>query len=166
MIRTATVVVAALLAFASCSNSAAGRVVLDGRPRVPDVEGVATRITTTAITLDRRHSYPVDRKQFRSFSTVTLQLEPMLNREGQYVQLGVRHGQATWMAGIGAVLATQPATALYVGRLRLFQRDRMTFRDGTVLRVAKGVKVPPSLHALRATIDVERHRVSGIDDLG
>lgn len=136
----ATVAVA-LLAVACGGGADEERLVLDGRPRLPDAEGVAVSISHTEIVLDGDRRYAVA-DGFKSFSTYTLALEPMVSREGDYVQLGLDADDAVWMAGIGGVLHTDPPTVLYEGRLDRVEGRRAIFRDGTVLRLAPGVSVP------------------------
>lgn len=131
---------------------------LDGRPRYPDVEGVATAITTRRITIDHRHSYEVSR-DFLSFSTYTLKLEPMLGRVGQYVQLGLSGDRVVWMAGVGAVVQTARPEVIYTGTFLRQQGDRLVFRDGTVLRVAPSLVPPPSGTFVEVAIDAATHRV-------
>src|SRR5688500_1864220 len=77
---------AGALLLAGCAKSDSHRLVLDGRPRVPDVEGVVEQISLEKVTLDGGRSYGV-RKDLQSFSTYDLAAVPMLQRLGQYVQL-------------------------------------------------------------------------------
>ncbi len=114
---------------------------LDGRPRFPDAEGVVASVTREEIVLDGDRRYAVA-EGFKSFSTYTLALEPMLSREGEYVQLGLSDGEAVWMAGIGGVLHTDPPKVLYEGRLVEINDGRAIFRDGTVLRLGGDVGAP------------------------
>jgi hypothetical protein len=132
--------------------------VLDGRPRFPDAEGIATSISHTEIVLDGGRRFGVA-EGFKSFSTYTLALEPMVGREGDYVQLGVDGDDAVWMAGIGGVLHTAPPKVLYEGRLERVESRRAVFRDGTVLRLGPGVSVPPNAAVVVAEIDPSRHLV-------
>jgi hypothetical protein len=139
---------------------------LDGSPRIPTDEGVATALRRDRIELDGRRSYPVD-PAFKSFSTYSGQLEPMVTRQGQYVQLGVRSGRAIWMAGIAAVV-TQPQRAVYyIGRLAAVRdRTRLVFVDGTVLRLGAAVTTPkPAKQRVQVRIDPDRHRVVEIVSL-
>ena len=139
------------------------RVVLDGRPRLPDAEGVVENISFTRITLDGGRSYPVS-KTLQSFSTYDLAAVPMLQRQGQYVQLGLDGHTVTWMAGIGVVVRApgQPPVVFYNGFLLRVEGRRAVFRDGTVLRLADGVTSPATGALVRAEIDPDRHEVRAL----
>lgn len=135
-----------------------GRVVLDGRPRHPDVEGVVEEISTSHVRLRGGRRYKVTRK-LQAFSTTTLEPVPVLRRRGHYVQLGVEGDTAVWLAAFGAVLELNPPVVPYVGFLEAIRGDRAVFRDGTVLRLAPGAaRVEPNRHA-RAEIDPEKKQV-------
>ncbi len=137
--------------------------VLDGSPRVPDVEGVVEEISFERITLDGGRSYGVS-KELRSFSTYDLAAVPMLHRRGQYVQLGLDGGKVAWMAGIGVVVRAPGAAPVvfYNGYLLRVDGDRAIFRDGTVLRLGRGVESPLPSGQLRAEIDPEAHAVRAL----
>src|SRR5688500_15904782 len=77
------VLVAGALMLVGCAEGEDDRLVLDGRPRLPDAEGVVEKISFEQITLDGGRSYEV-RKDLQSFSTYTLEAVPMLHRLGQY----------------------------------------------------------------------------------
>ncbi|MGH8993428.1 MAG: hypothetical protein ACRDZ7_18110 [Acidimicrobiia bacterium] len=136
------------------------RVVLDGSPRFPDVEGVVEKISRERITLDGDRSYKVA-DDLASFSTYDLSATPMLHRKGQYVQLGLDGDTAEWMAGIGVVVRApdKPPVVFYNGYLLHVDEGQAVFRNGTVLRLADGVKSPGDQGLLRAEIDPARHRV-------
>ena len=149
---------------ASCSQGGGDdRLVLDGSPRFPDVEGVVERISVDRITLDGGRSYDVA-TDLASFSTYDLAATPMLHRKGQYVQLGVDGDTAEWMAGIGVVVrAPGKAPVVYFnGSLQTVHDGRAIFRNGTVLKLAKGVKSPIEAGPLRAEIDPARHVVRAL----
>ena len=149
---------------ASCSQGGGDdRLVLDGSPRFPDVEGVVERISVDRITLDGGRSYDVA-SDLASFSTYDLAATPMLHRKGQYVQLGVDGDTAEWMAGIGVVVrAPGKAPVVYFnGSLQTVHDGRAIFRNGTVLTLAKGVKSPIEAGTHRAEIDPSRHVVRAL----
>ncbi|HEV7689100.1 MAG TPA: hypothetical protein VGQ80_21155, partial [Acidimicrobiia bacterium] len=98
--RVYFLLVAGALVLAGCANSSSHRLVLDGRPRYPDVEGVVDQISFEQITLDGGRTYGVQ-KDLQSFSTYDLAAVPMLQRRGQYVQLGLNGKKVAWLAGIG-----------------------------------------------------------------
>ncbi|MGI8792091.1 MAG: hypothetical protein ACR2H3_02755 [Acidimicrobiales bacterium] len=133
---------------------------LDGTPRVPDDEGVVTAISFESITLDDARTYGVS-KNLKAFSTVTLELEPMLVRDGQYVQIGVKKGKMVWMAGIAQVVPTEPPTVYYTGTIDGVKSSErsVVFRDGTVLRLADGYEPPVTEGAVVVKIDPVAHRI-------
>jgi hypothetical protein len=155
--RLHVLTIVVVLLVAGCSEGGGKpSLVLDGSPRVPDVEGVVEQISFDRITLDGGRSYGVS-KELRSFSTYDLAPVPMLHRQGQYVQLGLDSREVVWMAGIGVVVRA-PGVApvvFYNGYLLRVEGDRATFRDGTVLRLGRGVESPVPSGLLRAEIDPE-----------
>ena len=153
---------AGALALGGCSKGDTERLVLDGRPRVPDAEGVVEKISFEQITLDGGRSYGV-RKDLQSFSTYDLAAVPMLQRLGQYVQLGLDGKRVAWMAMIGEVVrAAAPPVVYYNGVLVRLDGDRAVFRDGTVLQLADGVTSPVDHGLVRAELDPALHRVRSI----
>lgn len=151
------------LLIAACSRGGGEELVLDGRPRFPDAEGVVEEISFERIVLDGGRSYRVS-KELRSVSTYDLAPVPMLHRKGQYVQLGLDGDEAAWMAGIGVVVRAPAASPVvfYNGHLLRTERDRAVFRDGTVLRLAGGVESPVAEGLVRAEIDPARHEVRAL----
>jgi hypothetical protein len=153
---------AGTLLLAGCAKSDSHRLVLDGRPRVPDVEGVVEQISLEKVTLDGGRSYGV-RKDLQSFSTYDLAAVPMLQRLGQYVQLGLDGKKVAWMAMIGEVVrGTTPPVVYYNGVLVRLDGDRAIFRDGTVLQFADGVTSPVDQGFVRAELDPALHRVRAL----
>jgi hypothetical protein len=154
--------VAGALLLAGCAKSESHGVVLDGRPRVPDVEGVVEKVSFEEITLDGGRSYGV-RKDLQSFSTYDLAAVPMLQRLGQYVQLGLDGKKVAWMAMIGEVVRGAGAPVVYYnGVLLRLDGDRAIFRDGTVLQLADGVTSPVETGFVRAELDPSLHRVRAL----
>jgi hypothetical protein len=156
-LRPAVLLLTAAL-LAGCSGGDGDRLVLDGRPRHPDAEGVVTAVSRERITLDGDRSWPL-RRDLQSFSTYDLGATPILGRQGQYVQVGLRHKEAAWVAGIGVVVPAQPPVVFYNGHLLKIEKGRAIFRDGTVLRLAGGVRSPVPEGPVRAEIDPAKHRV-------
>jgi hypothetical protein len=156
------VLVAGALLFVGCGEGDDDRLVLDGRPRVPDAEGVVEKISFEQITLDGGRSYEVQ-KDLQSFSTYTLEAVPMLHRLGQYVQLGLGGKQVTWMAGIGVVVRSSTLPVVYYNGV-LVRREgrRAIFRDGTVLQLAPGVQPPIDQGLVRAELDPVLHTVRAL----
>jgi hypothetical protein len=160
--RLLILLVAAVFTLAGCPKSDDHRLVLDGRPRVPDVEGVVEQISFERVTLDGDRSYAVG-KDLQSFSTYDLAAVPMLHRLGQYVQLGLNGKKVAWMAGIGVVVrGSAPPVVYYNGVLLRREGQRAVFRDGTVLEVAGGVTSPVDSGLLRAEIDPVLHTVRAL----
>lgn len=166
--------VAGALLLGGCTRSDDNRLVLDGRPRIPDAEGVVEEISFERVALDGGRSFAVS-KDLQSFSTYDLAAVPMLHRLGQYVHVGLKGKKVEWMAGIGVVVRnpTAPPVVYYNGVLVRLENDRAIFRDGTVLRLADGVTSPaesdaasggqvqpPSL--VRAELDPGLHRVRAL----
>jgi hypothetical protein len=153
---------AGALMLAGCSKSDGRRLMLDGRPRIPDAEGVVEQISFDRVTLDGGRSYGV-RKDLQSFSTYDLAAVPMLHRLGQYVQLGLNGKRVAWMAGIGVVVrAAAPPVVYYNGVLLRRDGGRAIFRDGTVLQLAAGVTAPVEQGLLRAELDPALHTVRAL----
>jgi hypothetical protein len=154
--------VAGALLLVGCSKSDSHQVVLDGRPRTPDVEGVVEQVSFEKITLDGGRSYEV-RKDLQSFSTYDLAAVPMLQRSGQYVHLGLDGKKVAWMAMIGEVIeGPSSPVVFYNGVLLRLEGDRAIFRDGTVLQLADGVTSPVGTGFVRAELDPSLHRVRSL----
>jgi hypothetical protein len=166
-VRWARVVLAAFVVSAvlgACGGGSSHRVVLDGSPRYPDREGVVTDVSLTALTLDGRDRFTIDRN-LQCFSTYTLESVPLLGRKNQYVQLGVKGNKVTWLASFAAVvhLPDKPPVVFYNGTLvRIDSEHRAIFRDGSVLRLAAGVSAPKAIGLVRAEIDPATQRVMAL----
>ncbi len=160
--RPALVVLALLLGFAGCSNQstvAEPVVRLDGTARIPDDEGVATSLDRNSITLDGKRTYTVS-DDLRSFSTYTRELEPMLGRRGQYVQIGVRGREMVWMAGIARLIEVEGDPAVYyTGRFRERLESRFVFVDGTTFFAPAEVDPPGTKSEVTVRIDPRTHRI-------
>ena len=158
-------VAATLVVLASaCSASSSHRVVLDGRARYPDAEGVVVSVTPQQLTLDGGRTYRVS-SVVQSFSSETLATVPLLQRSGQYVQVGLDGRTAVWVAAVGAVFTSSPPLVYYQGVLvRIDAKRRAVFRDGTVLQLKPGVPGAAPGFA-RAEIDPAAHLVVRLADL-
>jgi hypothetical protein len=160
--RRATGVAAVLIAavlVAGCGGGSAKAVARDGSPRRPDDEGVATALTRERITLDGKRTYSLSSKLV-SFSTYTpLTLEPVLNRKGQYVQVGLHDDEVVWLAGVGPVVTAEGnGRVFYNGRLRKVTGGRIEFDDGTVFRSDKGITAPRVGVVVQVELDPVHHR--------
>jgi hypothetical protein len=160
--KLSLLLVTGVLLLTGCVRSSGHRLVLDGRPRYPDVEGVVDQISFERITLDGGRMYGVA-KDLQSFSTYDLAAVPMLHRLGQYVQLGLNGKKVAWLAGIGVVVrGAGPPVVYYNGALVRREGDRAIFRDGTVLRLAAGVNPPVEQGLVRAELDPALHTVRAL----
>ncbi|MCA1845283.1 MAG: hypothetical protein LC792_19240 [Actinobacteria bacterium] len=108
--------------------------------------------------LDDARTYGVS-KDLQSFSTFDLSTQPLVSRQGLYVQVGLDGKTVTWIAGIAAVIP-DPPRVYYVGRLKRVDGDRAIFVDGTVLRLVNDLRLPPVGATVQAQIDVRRHRIT------
>jgi hypothetical protein len=155
--------VATMVALVACGGDNGPKpIALDGTPRYPDAQGVVDRVSVTSITLDGHRTYKVSKK-LQSFSTSTLQTLPLLQRKGQYVQVGLDGDTMVWIANVGAILPVEPPAVYYQGRLlRTDAQRRLVFRDGTVLPLAPGVTSPVPTGFVRADIDPAAHVVRGV----
>lgn len=153
-------VVLAVVGLASgCSRTEPPPVRLDGSPRFPADEGILSAVDDRQVTLDGARTYKVS-ERLRSFSTYDLRLEPVRNRLGQYVQVGLDGEALVWMAGVAAVVPGDPPRVFYSGRLKEVDgKGRAIFADGTVLTLAPGVRPPVPQGFVQAEIDARSHRV-------
>lgn len=136
--------------------------VLDGSPRVPDDEGVATALDRQGLTLDGERTYELS-DELASFSTSTLAAEPFIQRRGQYVQVGLAGDTVVWMAGFAAVLPVAGTDSVfYTGTYENQVEGRATFADGTTLRVADGVQPLEPGTEVQAQIDATTHEIIAV----
>lgn len=127
----------ALALLAACSSGGDGASLkLDGSPRRPDDQGVATEVGRERIVLDGKRSYSVS-AQLKSFSTQTLETVPLITRKGQYVQVGLDGKTVVWIAGIAGVIPSKPPRVHYQGSLVRVDGSDAIFKDGTVLRLGQ-----------------------------
>lgn len=162
--RALAAVLVAAIALAGCSRGGADdQLMLDGSPRRPDAEGVVEEISAERIVLDGDREYSVS-ASLQSFSTYDLAASPMLSRRGQYVQVGLDGDEVEWMAGIGVVVRTpeRDPVVFYNGHLLRIDGGEAVFRDGTVLRLAEGVRAPEPAGPVRAEIDPAAHTVRAL----
>lgn len=162
--RTVSVLLFAFAAILAASCSSEPVVKRDGSLRVPDAEGVVEKVSPTRITLDGGRSYPVS-SALVSFPTSRPRRDTKLaSTVGSYVQLGVKHAQARWLAVVGVVTtdASGHKTAMYHGTLARVAGTKLVFKDGTVLQLAKGLMTPKNPTGLvYVVIDAQLHVVQG-----
>jgi hypothetical protein len=157
----AALVLVVLLAAGCGGDDGPTPITLDGRPRYPDAEGVVERVSAESLTLDGRRTYEVS-PALQSFSTSTLKTLPLLQRRGQYVQLGLDGRTVVWLANVGAPVPVDPPRVFHQGTLVRVSGGRLVFRDGTVLRLGPGVTSPVPSGLVRAAIDPGRHVVTDV----
>lgn len=159
--RRATLYLLAFLLI-SCARQTAKVDDYSKQTRFPDDEGTVTAVDFEDIQIDGSRKHPI-RPDVQSFSTYTGKITPLLGWMGKYVHVGLDHeGRTIWIAGIGVVIdATDRPTVLYLNGelLRVDSQNRAIFRDGTVLRLDRGVTPPSRKKPLKATIDPARHVV-------
>ena len=150
-----------LVLLAGCGGGAkAPEITLDGSPRRANAEGVVTDVSLERLTLDGRRTFEVDPK-LRCFDAGTLKSVPLLGRLGTYVQAGVAGKKVSWISSYSAVveLPDRPRLAFHIGTVVTAKPGEIVFKDGSVLKVAPDVQLPPADVRARADIDVERHQV-------
>ncbi|MEY2398681.1 MAG: hypothetical protein QOJ00_1855 [Actinomycetota bacterium] len=161
--RTVLVFGASALVLAGCGGSSSPAVKLDGSPRVPDVEGVVIAANAKTLTLDGGRHYKVS-EHLVSFSTYNRRVVALKSAIGDYVQLGLKGDTVVWLGRIGVVMTddAKHQTVAYQGVLTAVSGARMTFKDGTVLRLAPGLKAPADARGTTyAVIDAKAHNVQG-----
>lgn len=133
---------AAVLA-AGCSSGSSGGgepLRLDGSPRVPDAEGIASIARPDLIEVGGKQ-YTVS-PDLVVFSTHDLSLTPLVRWEGSYVQVGLRDDTVVWLAGVAGIMTGEPPTADLSGQVASIDGDQLVLRGGTVLTLGKGVEAP------------------------
>ena len=166
LILAAAVLSAFLVAAACGGDESRSPVVLDGSPRVPDDEGVATDLDVEgkSLTLDGDRSYQLS-DQLRSFSALDLSIQPLADAADAYVQVGLEGRTVVWLGRIAKVVPTDPPRVYYVGRFSSVgssdEGRRIVFGEGTVLNLADGVEPPEGSEGeiLQAEIDPAAHEV-------
>jgi hypothetical protein len=130
---------------------------LDGSPRPPTDQGVVTAVSRSSLTLDAKRTYRLT-PRLQSFSTSTLTVASILQRKGQYVEVGAHGRTIGWVATVAAVLPTNPPAVYYQGTLLRVVGNQAIFRDGTIFNVKAGVRGPAKGPVL-VRIDPARHVV-------
>lgn len=154
----AAVLVCAVVALGACRGGDVQRVALDGSPRHPDAEGVVESVTRDELVLDGDRRYSIG-DELQSFSSQTMQAVPVLQREGQYVHIGVDGDRLVWIAAIGSIVPGDPPTVYYTGVVEQIADGSVIFDDGTVLRLADDATTDVETGAAIAEIDPVTKRV-------
>lgn len=119
--------------------------------------------SVNGVTLAGGGRYAVSKKLI-AFSTYNRKAVPLVSTRGAYVQLGLKDNTVVWLARIGPVSTDDRGhqTVQYQGDLVGVAGTRLTFKDGTVLRLAKGLKAPSdALGPTYVVIDADARRVQG-----
>jgi len=156
--RGTALVVVALLTGACASGSSGGtELVLDGTPRTPDAEGIAT--------IARADLIEVAGKQYKVssdlvvFSTHDLSLTPLVRWQGSYVQVGLEGDTVVWLGGVTGIVSGERPGAEFTGRVAAVHGAEVVLEGGTVVTLADGVKaVAPGTYVL-IRLDPIRGRV-------
>ena len=172
---SAAAAVALLLAFApACGDDDGGStdttpyVELDGSPRHPDEEGVLLEVADdfATLTLDGDRTYDVA-EDLQCFTTQDGATVPLLQRVGEYVQVGIEDDTVVWVASIADVVdGPESDVVYYVGEVVDLVDGALIFEDGTVLRVSAALDLPqpPDERArITATIDPNEHVVIAVE---
>ena len=139
--RVAGVALAAALVGAACSGGEARNdLVLDGSPRIPDAEGIASIARPDVIEVAGTQ-YKVS-PDLVVFSTHDLSLTPLVRWEGSYVQVGLDGKTVVWLAGVAGILSSDRPTAEVSGRVEDVDGDRLVLEGGTVVTLADDVEPP------------------------
>lgn len=161
--RVAALLGALCLGAVACGQSSDAPVKLDGSPRRPDAEGVVVKASASGLTLDGKRSYEVSKKLV-SFSTYNRKVVPLASTVGSYVQVGVNGDTVVWLSKIGPVAtgADGKRTVQYQGDLVDVDSSDLIFKDGTVLRLGKGLTPPADpLGPTYVVLDADEHVVQG-----
>lgn len=139
----AVVLVAALASVGACSRGGAGGapLALDGSPRVPDAEGIASIARADLIEVAGKQ-YEVS-PDLVAFSTHDLSLTPLVRWQGSYVQIGLRGDTVVWLAGVAGILGGDRPVAQFSGRVKAVDGAQVVLDGGTVVTLAKGVRPYP-----------------------
>lgn len=89
-------------------------------------------------------------------------MTPIAHWKNKYVHIGLEDDSVIWIAGIGITIPGDPRTVIYSGELKKLDDDRLTFKDGTVLKVASSLDAPRVGSRVVVTIDADRHVVSSV----
>lgn len=131
---------AALLVAGACSSGSDARseIVLDGSPRVPDAEGIAS-ITRPDLIEIAGKQYEVS-PNLVAFSTHDLSLTPLVRWEGSYVQVGLDGDKVVWLAGVAGIVSGDRPVAEFSAQITSVDDDRVILEGGTVVTLGKGVR--------------------------
>jgi hypothetical protein len=163
-----------VLAPAACGDDDGGSsdstpyIELDGSPRHPDEEGVLVEVADdfSTLTLDGDRTYDVA-EDLQCFATQDGATVPLLQRVGEYVQVGIEDDTVVWVASIADVVdGPESDVVYYVGDVVDLVDGALIFDDGTVLQVSAALDLPapPDDRArITATIDPNQRVVTAVE---
>lgn len=131
--------------------------------RFPDDQGVVTEIDFESVQLDGKRKHEISR-EVQSFSTYSGKVTALLSWKDKYVHVGLDDEKvAIWISGVGVVDRTvDPPIVRYANGLlkEIDSRRNAIFADGTVIRLAKDMEVPPTPegHRFNVKIDPASHQ--------
>lgn len=131
-----------LVGASACSTGSddGASVLLDGSPRHPDAEGVATVARAEVIEVaGTRYEVSPD---LVVFSTHDLSLSPLVRWEGSYVQVGLDGDRVVWLAGVAGIITGDRPVAEFSGQVRGVEGDEVILEGGTVVRLGPDVAAP------------------------
>lgn len=134
----------ALALVAACGSGGGGEsgLVLDGSPRLPDAEGIASIARPDLIEVaGTRYEVSPD---LVVFSTHDLSLTPLVRWEGSYVQVGLDGDKVVWLAGVAGIISGDPPLAQLSARVEAVDGDRVVLEGGTVVTLGKGIDPLPA----------------------
>lgn len=139
----AGLIAAALLFAGACSSGSGGgaSLVLDGSPRVPDAEGIASIARADLIEVAGKQ-YEVS-PDLVAFSTHDMALTPLVRWQGSYVQVGLDGDTVVWLAGVAGIISGDRPVAEFTGQIDTVDGDQIVLEGGTVVTLAEGAKAYP-----------------------
>jgi hypothetical protein len=138
-------------------------VALDGTPRYADTSGVVTKVDGKTMTLEGGARYDLS-ADLLAFSTITGDLVAVRATKDQLVLIGLDGKVAEWVAVVSSVVRPGGGdpVAIYQGKVvRVDDKRRVVFGDGTVLSLARDVKAPPAGLVVVAVVDPSSGEISG-----
>lgn len=130
--------------------------------RFPHDQGVVTDIDFESVQLDGSRKHPINR-EVQSFSTYNGKVTALLSWKNKYVHVGLDESKTViWISGIGVVdRNVDPPIVRYANGLlkRIDSKRNAIFADGTVLKLAKDMQIPPTPvnHRFHVKVDPSTH---------
>lgn len=125
--------------------------ILDAGPRFPDDEGVVTDVNVQRLVLEGARTYTIN-AEVESFTSRGHEITALVRWKDRYVHVGLKDREVIWVAGIGVVRKAD-STVVYTGVFDKIEKGGAVFRDGTVLKLGKGVDAVKAGSEAVAVID-------------